>query len=66
MQRALAAIAAAEQSVANMPPATVSDEYSRLIQAAEALPENQDGADKGWVWPAFEFCRRHFANASLH
>jgi hypothetical protein len=64
VQRALAAIAAAEQAVANTPPTTVSLEYSQLIQATEALPENQDGADKGWVWPAFEFCRRHFANAS--
>jgi hypothetical protein len=28
----------------------LSDEYRRLIEAVEALPENQAGADKGGRW----------------
>lgn len=63
MQRALAAIDAAARAVASEPPISIDPEYRRLIQAVEALPENQDGADKSWVWPTYEFCRRHFESA---
>lgn len=63
LERALAAIAAAESAAAVMPPSFVDLEYARLIEAAMGLPENQDGADKSWVWPAYEFCRRHFQGA---
>jgi hypothetical protein len=28
----------------------VDEEYQRLIALAEALPQNQSGADKTWVW----------------
>ncbi len=61
VERALAAIEAAEVAVAAIPSAPISAEHWRLIHAAKALPENQDGADKSWVWPAYEFCRGHFA-----
>jgi len=58
--RALAGIAAAEAATRAMPSSSLDPEYARLIKAATDLPENQDGADKSWVWPAYEFCRRHF------
>jgi hypothetical protein len=32
----------------------IDAEYARLIQRAEALPCNQDGADKTWVFRAME------------
>jgi hypothetical protein len=60
VRRALDCIAAAEAQVAAMPPTVLTEEYLRMVRAVEALPENQDGADKSWVWPAYEFCRRHF------
>ncbi len=28
----------------------VDEEYRRAIALAEALPQNQSGADKTWVW----------------
>ena len=28
----------------------LDEEYLRLIARAEALPQNQSGADKTWVW----------------
>jgi hypothetical protein len=37
-------------------------EYLRLIAAAEALPENQPGADKTWVWEAESAFREHYRN----
>jgi hypothetical protein len=60
VERALAGIAAAERATAVAPPSAISAEHAELIRAAEALPDNQDGADKSWLWPAYEFCRRHF------
>lgn len=30
-------------------PYLIDAEYARLIERAEALPGNQDGADKSWV-----------------
>ena len=53
-------IAAAEREAATLPAAIVDPEHLRLARELEALPENQDGADKSWLWPAYEFCRRHF------
>ena len=31
------------------PPYVLDEEYLRLVARAEALPGNQDGADKSWV-----------------
>jgi hypothetical protein len=28
-----------------------------------ALPQNQDGADKGHLWAIDDYCRTHFAKA---
>lgn len=65
LERALNGIAAAEKAVAQDPPSRISPAYAALIRAVEALPENQDGADKSWVWPTYEFCRRHFREFRL-
>jgi hypothetical protein len=35
-------------------------EYLRAIAIAEALPENQSGADKTWVWRMDRAFREHF------
>ncbi len=35
-------------------PYLVDAEYARLIERAEALPGNQDGADKSWVFRAMQ------------
>jgi len=35
-------------------PYLVDAEYARLIERAEKLPCNQDGADKTWVFRAME------------
>ncbi|MBM4063306.1 MAG: hypothetical protein FJ265_19740 [Planctomycetes bacterium] len=58
--RALRAIDAAEDQVGAEPRAAVDADHARRIGLLEVLPENQDGADKSWVWPVYEFCRRHF------
>jgi hypothetical protein len=35
-------------------------EYLHAIAIAEALPENQSGADKTWVWRMDRAFREHF------
>jgi len=61
VQRALQAI---EQAEANAPACVeVTAQHARHIARLMALPENQNGADKSWVWPAYEFVRNHFRNA---
>jgi hypothetical protein len=41
----------------------LDDQYRRAIAAAEALPQNQSGADKTWVWTMLDASRRYFAKA---
>ena len=41
----------------------LDDEYLRAIALAEALPENQSGADKTWVSRLVDSSARHFAHA---
>lgn len=65
MQRALDAIAAAERQVAAMPPSALTLDYLADIERVMALPENQSGADKSWVWPRYEAIRRRFAELGL-
>jgi hypothetical protein len=38
-------------------------DYRRAIALAEALPQNQSGADKSWVWRTIDASSRHFARA---
>jgi hypothetical protein len=40
----------------------LDDEYLRAIAFAEALPRNQSGADKSWVWRMDAAFRLHFRN----
>jgi hypothetical protein len=41
----------------------LDDRYLRAIAIAEALPANQSGADKTWVWRMEEAFRSHYARA---
>ena len=41
----------------------LDDDYLRAIALAEALPTNQSGADKSWVWRTVDSSNRHFARA---
>jgi len=59
---ALEAIANAEE-LADTGAATLSSSHLADVERVMALPHNQDGADKSWVWPAYEFCRGHFQTA---
>ena len=43
----------------------LTPEYLRLIAVVEALPQNQSGADKSWVWRADQAFREVFAKARL-
>lgn len=37
--------------------------YLKAIALAEALPDNQAGADKTWVWRLIDTSARHFIRA---
>jgi len=63
VQRALAAIDGAERDVAAAGPIEITSEYARDIAAVEALPQNQDGADKSHIWAIWAACRLHFMKA---
>ena len=41
----------------------LDDRYLRAIALAEALPENQSGSDKSWVWRMEHAFREHFRRA---
>ena len=38
----------------------VDEEYVRAIELAEALPSNQTGADKTWVWKMDAAFRQYY------
>jgi hypothetical protein len=42
----------------------LDEAYLRAIAAAEALSQNQSGADKTWVWRTVDSSTRHFAGAT--
>jgi hypothetical protein len=44
-------------------PVVLGEAYLRAVQQVEALPDNQDGADKTWVERVMVQSREHFANA---
>jgi hypothetical protein len=63
-EKALRAIDAAVAEVARLSgPVMLEADYLRAIERVEALPQNQSGTDKTWVWEAIERDRRHFARA---
>jgi hypothetical protein len=41
----------------------VDEEYVRAIELAEALPQNQSGASKDWVWRMDRAFRDHYKHA---
>ena len=41
----------------------LDEEYLRAIKLVEALPQNQSGADKTWVWRMEEAFQAHYRNA---
>lgn len=41
----------------------LDDDYLRAIALVEALPENQSGSDKSWVWRVIDASAQHFARA---
>lgn len=41
----------------------LDDDYLRAIAVVEAMPDNQPGADKTWVWRLEHASRDHFAKA---
>jgi len=42
----------------------LDDDYLRAIAIVEALPENQSGADKSWVWRMDAACRAEIRKAT--
>ena len=43
----------------------LTDDYLRRIAQVEAMPRNQDGADKSYVWRRDETYRASFKNVRL-
>ena len=41
----------------------LSARYLKHIERVEALPQNQSGSDKSWMWKTVEAARQHFAAA---
>ena len=41
----------------------VDDDYRRAIAIVEALPQNQPGSDKNWVWSMERAFREHYSRA---
>ena len=41
----------------------LDEDYLRAIALAEALPQNQSGADKSWVWRLEHAYREHYKRA---
>jgi len=63
LERALRAIDAATVEFARLlGPLPLSEAYLP-VEWVEALPGNQPGADKTWLWPSSERDRLHFARA---
>lgn len=41
----------------------LDDDYLRAIALVEAMPENQSGSDKTWVWGIVDASAKYFARA---
>ncbi|MEW6074474.1 MAG: hypothetical protein AB1726_18000 [Planctomycetota bacterium] len=48
-RRAREGIAAAESTLPSEGPIVLSEEYLRLVERAEKLPESRPGTDKTWI-----------------
>lgn len=42
-------------------PVRLSEEYRRRVEAVDALPQNQSGADKTWVYDSIRRFRLYFS-----
>ena len=49
LRRALEGIAAAKEAQPDEGPIVLSQEYLRLVERAEQLPQNRPGTDKTWT-----------------
>jgi hypothetical protein len=63
VERALSLLRAIAAAPVESGPVALSDEYLAAVAKVEAAASNRDGADKSWIWRAFERDRRHFARA---
>ena len=59
-ERALRLLERIASEVPAVEPVELDAEYRRLIAAVEALPENQDGADKSWFHARHAAYHAHF------
>lgn len=41
----------------------MTEDYLELIARVEALPQNQEGADKSWVWRLLDSSARFYKSA---
>jgi hypothetical protein len=62
-RRALRLLNEVAASVPAHEPVELDADYLELVAAVEALPENQSGADKSWLWERYAAYRSHFAVA---
>ena len=62
-RRALLLLDEVVASVPENEPWDLDAGYLELVRAVEALPENQDGVDKSWLWERYSALRDHFASA---
>ena len=62
-RRALRLLDEVTASVPEREPGELGTDYLELVAAVEALPENQNGADKSWLWKRYAAYRSHFAVA---
>lgn len=63
-EAALQAIAESQALDLDSPWFQITSIYAQDIDAIRSRPDNQDGADKSWVWRSYEYCRRHFRQVS--
>ncbi len=62
VEAALKALQAAAEKAASIR-IELDEAYLRAIATVEALPQNQSGADKSWVWRTIDSSATHFARA---
>ncbi len=62
-RRALRLLEDVTRNVRTKGPVTLDEGYLQRIARVEAMSQNQDGADKSWVWECLESSRLHFERA---
>ena len=64
-ERALKILGEFAKAPREVGPVTLSQEYLDHIARVEALPQNEPGADKSWVYRAIQSSRRTHASAVI-